>query len=299
MKQLSGFHSKQRAARRNGNCPVQQPESTTMASPPRPIAFILASTDHGTMILNRYDQMVVGPNQGYGVSFNLLNRSKFDETEASLVIALLDARRRHFGDGVMALDLGANIGVFTVEWARHMTGWGSVLAVEAQERIFHALAGNVAINNCFNARPLWAAVTSEPGWMRIPMPNYLAAASFGSLPLRPGTPIEDFGQTVDYSKERTVPVRAISIDSLELPRLDLMKVDVEGMEMEVLEGARQTIGRCLPILVVEHIKSDRAAINAYFDSFGYARFVNGLDSIAIHSSDPTLEAARGPLSTTA
>ena len=269
-----------------------------MASPPRPIAFVLASTDHGTMILNRYDQMVLGPNQGYGVSFNLLNRSKFDESEAALVIALLDARRRHFGDGVTALDLGANIGVFTVEWARHMTGWGSVLAVEAQERIFHALAGNVAINNCFNARPLWAAVTSEAGWMRIPVPNYLAVASFGSLQLRPGTPMEDFGQTVDYSTEHTVPVRAISVDSLGLTRLDLIKVDVEGMEMEVLQGARQTIGRCLPILVVEHIKSDRAALNAYFDSFGYSRFVNGLDSIAIHPSDPTLEAARGPLSTT-
>jgi FkbM family methyltransferase len=270
-----------------------------MASPPRPIAFVLASTDHGTMILNRHDQMLTGPNQGYGVAFNLLHRSKFDEAEAALVVTLLDARRKHFGDGVVALDLGANIGVFTVEWARHMTGWGWIVAVEAQERIFHALAGNVAINNCFNAHPLWAAVTSEPGWMRIPVPNYLAAASFGSLPLRPGTPIDDFGQTVDYSAERTVPVRAISVDSLGLTRLDLMKVDVEGMEMEVLEGARQTIGQFLPILVVEHIKSDRHALNAYFDSFGYSRFVNGLDSIAIHPTDPTLQAASGPLSASA
>jgi FkbM family methyltransferase len=259
-----------------------------MASPPRPIAFVLASTDHGTMILNRYDQRIIRPNEGYGVSFNLLNRSKFDETEVALVIRLLDARRRHFGDGVFALDLGANIGVFTVEWARHMTGWGSLLAVEAQERIFHALAGNVAINNCFNARPLWAAVTSRSGWLRMPVPNYLAPASFGSLQLRPGTPTDDFGQTVDYSEDRMTVVRAISIDALKLTRLDLMKVDVEGMEMEVLEGARQTIGQFLPILVVENIKIDPAALNAWLDGFGYWRFVNGLDSIAIHPSDPTI-----------
>lgn len=269
-----------------------------MASPPRPIAFVLASTDHGTMILNRFDQMVVGPNQGYGVSFNLLNRSKFDEAQAALVIALLDARRRHFGDGVAALDVGANIGVFTVEWARHMTGWGSVLAIEAQERIFHALAGNVAINNCFNAHPIMAAVTSEPGWMRIPLPNYLAPASFGSLPLRPGTPMADFGQTVSYDQERTRPVRAISIDFMGLTRLDVMKVDVEGMEIEVLEGSRQTVARHLPILVVEHIKSDRAALHAYFESFGYSRFVNGLDTIAIHANDPTLAELRETLSAT-
>ncbi len=59
-----------------------------------------------------------------------------------------------------------------------------MLAVEAQERIFHALAGNIAINNCFNARPMWAAVTREPGVMRIPVPNYFIPASFGSLALR-------------------------------------------------------------------------------------------------------------------
>ena len=270
-----------------------------MAAPPRPIAFVLASTDHGTMILNRFDQMHVGGNQGYGVAFNLLNQSKFDAPEVAQGIALLDARRRHFGDGVVALDLGANIGVFTVEWARHMTGWGSVLAVEAQERLFHALAGNVAINNCFNARPVWAAVSSEAGWMRIPVPNYFAQASFGSLSLRPGMPMDDFGQTVDYSTERTMPVRAISIDSLGLPRLDMMKVDVEGMEMEVLEGSRQAIGRFLPILVIEHIKTDRAALDAYLDSFGYSRFVHGLDTIAIHPRDPTLPDIQGMLSAAA
>lgn len=270
-----------------------------MAAPPRPVAFVLASTDHGTMILNRYDQIATGPNQGFGVGYNLLSRSKFDEHDAALVVDLLDARRQHFGDGVVALDLGANIGVFTIEWARHMTGWGWVVAVEAQERIFHALAGNVALNNCFNAHPLWAAVTSEAGWIRIPVPNYLANASFGSLSLRPGTTMEDFGQTVDYSEERMVPVRAISVDSLGLTRLDLMKVDVEGMEMEVLQGARQTIGQFLPILVVEHLKSDPAALNAYFDSFGYVHFVDGLNCIAIHPTDPTLEAKRGTLSATA
>ena len=68
-----------------------------------------------------------------------------------------------------------------------MTGWGQVLAFEAQERIYYALAGNIAINNCFNARALHAAVTSEAGRMKIPAPDYLAPASFGSLELRKRT----------------------------------------------------------------------------------------------------------------
>jgi hypothetical protein len=84
-------------------------------------------------------------------------------------------------------------------------------------------------------------------------------------------------------------VPAISVDSIGLPRLDLMKIDVEGMEMEVLEGASQTVGRFHPILVVENIKTDKEALTRYLDSFGYRYLIHGLDTIAVHSTDPTLQ----------
>lgn len=259
-----------------------------MASTPRPIAFILASTDHGTMIVNRFDYKMVGAYQGFGVGHMLLTHSQYDPSEASMVTQLLDARRRHFGNGVVALDIGANIGVFTVEWARHMTGWGEVLAFEAQMRVFHALCGNVAINNCFNARPVFGAVTREPGEMRIPVPNYFQPGSFGSLELqdRPGK--EDIGQPIDYSEAQTMVVPARSIDSLGLARVDLMKIDVEGMEAEVLEGARQTVTRSLPIMVIEKIKSDEAGLTQYLEALGYRTFLVGLNILGIHPTDPTL-----------
>lgn len=122
-----------------------------MPKPPRKLAFILASTDHGTMIVNRFDQHIVGPEAGYGAGFQLLQRASYDPEEINLVLALLDLRRKYYGDGVVAVDCGANLGVHTVEWAKHMTDWGVVLAFEAQERIYYALAGNITINNCFNA----------------------------------------------------------------------------------------------------------------------------------------------------
>ena len=62
-----------------------------------------------------------------------------------------------------------------------MDGWGSVLSIEAQERVYYALTGNIVINNCFNAIAMHAAVSSEVGVMNVPMPNYLVASSFGSL----------------------------------------------------------------------------------------------------------------------
>jgi hypothetical protein len=60
------------------------------------------------------------------------------------------------------------------------------------------------------------------------------------------------------------------------------------MEQEMLAGARRTIGRHGPVLIVEHIKADKDALNAVLDSHGYRRFRAGLDTVAVHIGDPTL-----------
>ena len=53
-----------------------------------------------------------------------------------------------------------------------------------------------------------------------------------------------------------MPVQKIAIDTLELPRVDLIKLDIEGMEMDALAGAAQTVERCQPIVLVETDKVD-------------------------------------------
>ena len=203
-----------------------------MAYPPRKIAFILASTDHGTLIVNRFDYHMVNATKGFGVGYFLLENSSYEPRESSIAMQLLSLRRQHFGSGVLAVDCGANIGVLTVEWARGMTGWGTVVAIEAQERIYYALGGNIAINNCFNAHAIHGAVGAENGVLRIPTPNYMAPASFGSLELRQSAVNEFIGQEIDYSEQKLNTVRMLTIDSLNLSRLDLIKIDVERMELE-------------------------------------------------------------------
>jgi FkbM family methyltransferase len=258
------------------------------AQSPRKIAFVLAATEHGTMIVNRFDHCMYDAINGIGVGLKILANSAFEPEEVDMALCLLSLRRQHFGDAVVALDCGANIGVRTVEWAKHVNGWGQVIAVEAQERVFYALAGNIVINNCLNARAMHAAVAAQNGTMRIPTPDYLSPASFGSLELRPGERNEFIGQAIDYSDAATVEIRAITIDSLDLARLDLLKIDVEGMETEALTGAAASLARCRPVVIVESLKSDVRRLRETLERQGYRVFMAGINLLAIHGEDKTL-----------
>jgi FkbM family methyltransferase len=259
-----------------------------MPNPPRKLAFVLAASEHGTMIVNRFDYRMVDERRGFGVGFQLLENAAYDASEVDTALDLLTLRRQYFGDGVTAIDCGANIGVHTVEWAKRMTGWGQVVAIEAQERVFYALAGNIAINNCFNARALHAAVAAKTGIMRIPTPDYLKPGSFGSLELRPRQGVEFIGQPIDYSDRLAVDVTTVTIDSLDLARIDLIKIDVEGMELEALEGGKASIARSHPILIVEAVKSDKAKLRGFLEQLGYRLFEIGMNLLAVHDSDKTL-----------
>lgn len=258
-----------------------------MRSASRKIAFVLVSSDHGTMIVNRFDYRMTSESRGYGVGFELLQHSSYAPEEVDLAIRLLGLRRKYYGDGLIAIDCGANIGVHTIEWARSMTGWGSVVAIEAQERVYYALAGNIAINNCFNAKAILAAVSSERGVMRIPQPDYLSPGSFGSLELKKGIGRHDVGQRIKYDGDTVVEVPTITLDGL-TNRVDLVKLDVEGMELEALEGARGILEKYRPALIVESLKTDEAKLRRMLEGVNYLVFKVGINLVALHRADEVL-----------
>jgi len=251
----------------------------------RPIAFILASTNHGTMITNKNDFHST-KNGTYGVGYQLLTTSSFDSEEVQVAKALIAKRKKNFGDGVLAIDCGANIGVHTLEWAKFMYGWGSVLSFEAQEKIYYALAGNIAINNCLNVQAENVAIGAKVGTIEVPIPNYHIPSSYGSLEIKQKSSNEFIGQDINFSSSRTT--RMISLDSLEIDRVDFIKIDVEGMEEDVLNGARKVIEKNQPIMLIEHIKSNKDFLQKFLNNFDYKLFPVGINIIAIHESDPSL-----------
>jgi FkbM family methyltransferase len=185
---------------------------------------------HGMMVFNVNDQFVGKSLELYG---------EFSEGEAELFARILRA-------GDLVVEVGANIGAHTVQLAKLVTGnGGRVYAIEPQRLAFQLLCGNIAINSLDNVWTLQAAMGTGEGTVRVPELDPRSFQNFGGLSL----PKQSVGEEV--------PV--IALDELGLPRCRMIKIDVEGMEPEVLQGAGQTIGRCRPWLYVECDRRDKAA----------------------------------------
>ncbi len=87
-------------------------------------------------------------------------------------------------------------------------------------------------------------------------------------------------------------VRAVNLDSFDFPRLDLVKIDVEGMELDVLAGGAKCIGDNHPILLVEALKIDANALHTQLQNLGYVVIPSGMNFVAVHNTDHCLESIK-------
>jgi hypothetical protein len=79
----------------------------------------------------------------------------------------------------------------------------------------------------------------------------------------------------------TEKVLQVSLDSMQLAEVRLMKIDVEGMEEAALQGAQATIGRDRPLCLVEWIKSDKAALVQFFKTRDYTVCAYGMSLLCV------------------
>jgi FkbM family methyltransferase len=155
-------------------------------------------------------------------------------------------------DGACMLDVGANIGLVAVPCASLLASkGGSVIAFEAQRIIFYMLAANCVANGLLNLHCHHLAASDSVSVLQIPTVGYNEARDFGMVQFGSATEL-DQSKTAAGSPVGTESVKAIPIDDMELARVDLIKIDVEGMEMRVLAGAKRTISTHRPILWIEY-----------------------------------------------
>lgn len=159
--------------------------------------------------------------------------------------------------GDVVIDVGANMGVITIPLAKAVGEDGYVMSIEAQPFIYNILCGNLALNELHQAQALNRAVADTSGVVAyLPNIDYRAEESFGSFFVSQQPP-----------SQKCRPVSTIALDDMTLnPRL--IKIDVEGMELPVLYGARKTIERCKPVLYVEFL-DDHEELVKFMRSIDY------------------------------
>lgn len=196
---------------------------------------------HGIMAFNRNDSFIGASLDAYG---------EWCEFEISLM-------RQFIKPGDVVIDVGANIGTHTVAFANLVGPSGVVQAFEPQPRLYQMLCANLALNGIEHVLTEHAVVGDALKPISISeLPPSDTYFNFGAMPIRGAATIT-----------RTVN---LDISGVQNPRL--IKIDVEGMEIDVIRGAGDLISRSLPVIYLENNGEDNAGIMTALRGIGYEAY---------------------------
>lgn len=130
-------------------------------------------------------------------------------------------------EGDIVIDVGAHVGIFTVKAAKLVGDSGLVVTIEPEPRNLALLQRNIESHSLTNVKIVSKAALNEKGTVRLYLQDLSVSHSLSR-------------QSGDY-----IEVEADSLDNiiskLELDRVDFVKMDVEGAELETLKGAEKVL----------------------------------------------------------
>lgn len=193
---------------------------------------------HGRFMYFPHDFYIGGALERYG---------EYIESETQRILRMINP-------GDVVVEVGANIGAHTIPIAKKVTDRGRVFAFEPQRIIFHMLCGNLAMNGIWNTFVDRIAISDEASVLHVPPINYAMPGNFGAAEMC----------------SEGEPVHSMRIDDMGFKRLDLLKIDVEGMELRVLKGAIDTLEALRPVLFFENDRNElQVPLCEWLEALGY------------------------------
>jgi FkbM family methyltransferase len=184
---------------------------------------------------------------------------------------VVEVLRREIRPGNVCIDIGAHVGYYAILMARLTGEEGAVVAFEPVPKNFEMLQRNIALNSLMNVQLEPLAVSGGEGTLRL------------TLDLD-----DDFTMTASASayavgnRREVIDVATCSLDGY-LARTgsipDFLQIDVEGADLAVLKGAKATLRKARPKLLIEiHGWGglERDEVSKFLSSFGYQRTILGL-----------------------
>jgi FkbM family methyltransferase len=227
---------------------VSKRHTKTIVQPPTPVhprllvnGYVsIKQCRHGLFMYNLNDMYVSRAMDIYG---------EWSESELACLGQMLKS-------GDVVIDVGANIGTHSVFFSKKTAPGGMVFALEPQRITFEFLCANIALNGLLNVIPMQVGAGDRPGEIIVPVLDPSIVQNFAALNIE-GHSAGDL-------------IKVIPLDALELKRCNLIKIDVEGMELKVLNGAEKTIRNCRPFLFVEnHNPQGSPELLQRLSEFGY------------------------------
>jgi FkbM family methyltransferase len=147
--------------------------------------------------------------------------------------------------GMTFIDVGANMGVYAMFASRLVGDSGTVVALEPSTRDFQRLAFHVGLNNLERVRCFHVAASDDNGQasLKVATNQHSGHNTFGTFAW----------PNIELAAEEIVQTRRLDalVSEQRLERVDLIKIDVEGHELRVLNGAVETLARFRPRILLE------------------------------------------------
>ncbi|HBH7052985.1 TPA: FkbM family methyltransferase [Morganella morganii] len=150
----------------------------------------------------------------------------------------ISQRLLEFSAAPVIYDIGANLGSWTIpvgNYFQHRNG--IVYSFEPQRQVYNQLCGNIYLNKLKNCYTFNSALGDYDGEIDVPVPNPYTDNNLGAVSLDKTIFLEQRCGSEFPTEKRTIN----TLDTLNMPHASLIKIDAQGLELEVLKGGRKWI----------------------------------------------------------
>ena len=224
--------------------PIPPAQTEPLPAPPDPVEVL---ERQGDWLICRIDGLIWRLDPSQSIDADLLDDGLFEPASTQWVDKLVTP-------GMVAVDVGANIGYYTVRLSRLVGPHGQVHAFEPSKRYRDRLLDHLERNNCRNVQ------VSDFGLSDVVSEQVLYGDDISA-----SMHWADDGKPPTISEK--IPLRTLDsyVDEMKLTQLDFIKVDIDGHEPKFIEGAAKTLQQFQPTILMEFSQINLVAAHSDVD----------------------------------